>query len=183
MPLMSMPDFSAVRLPAALTGLCVLMLSGCAPHRVAVNTPSEPEVCASLQDIVAQADVRFAKFKTTPTIDATGTRWETKPVFPESQCEVVEWGGGRINYICTWHEGDESAARETYQQNAALIGRCLGGAWSRSDSRGQTGEAAWFRKGKERTSVVMRYFKPRAGYSSWWETSLTIGDDVTPDAR
>lgn len=163
----------------------MLLLSGCAQHRGPVAPAPEAEVCTSLQNVIAQADVRFEKLKRTPTMDPlTGvTKWETKPVFSDSQCDVVEWGGGRINFICIWPDGSEAQARQTYQQNVALMGRCLGTSWPQSESRGQTGEAMLFRKSGDATHVVMRYFKPRSGYRPAWETSLTIGDEVTPDAR
>lgn len=170
---------------AAAGGVCLILSFGCARYREPAARPSDAELCASLQDVIAQADSRFQKFKTTPTINPLSgmTKWETKPVFPDSQCDVLEWGGGRINYVCTWHQGNESQARATYLKNSALTERCLLPLWKRSETRGQTGGAAVFTKPGESTQVVMRYFLPRHGFGSAWETSLTIGDEVTADMR
>lgn len=184
MRLPGLPECSIVR-AAAVGSFWLLVLPGCAQHRSPAAQPSDAELCASLQDVVAQADDRFEKLKSTATIGpfSGATKWETKPVFPESQCDVIEWGGGRINYVCIWRQGEESQAREIYRKNASLIGRCLGDTWLRSDVSARTGLGTSFEKAGTKAKVVMRYFRPRAGYSSAWETSLTIGDEVTPDAR
>jgi len=174
-----------MRAAAVVAGVCLLLLSGCAHHNGAAPRSSDTELCSSLQDIIAQADSRFRKFKATRTISPFSgmTKWETKPVFPNSQCDVLEWVGGRTNYVCTWPEGTEAQSRETYQKNAALMARCLTQPWSQSETRGQTGGATTFKQPGKSTQVVIRYFRPRGGFSPAWETSLTIGDEVTSEPR
>lgn len=163
----------------------VALSAGCAQRGPTAPPPTEAELCKSLQDVVAQSEVQFRKFKTTPTISPFSgmTKWETHPVFPESQCDVLEWLGGRTNFVCTWPDGSEAEARATYVKNADRIGQCLGTAWSRLDNPGQTGSATTFRQAKKPTHIVMRYFKPRSGLIPSWETSLTIGDEVTSEPR
>lgn len=178
-----------VRLTHLLIGCSILLdlavVPGCAGKLGSTPQPSEAELCARLQDVVVQADSEFRKFKTTPTISPFSgmTKWETKPVFPESQCDVLEWAGGRTNYVCTWPDAAEAAARATQIDTSTRIGTCLGRDWSRTDSRGQTGSAAIFTRPGTKTQVVMRYFRPRQGLGDRWETSLTIGDEVKAETR
>ncbi|WP_139556635.1 hypothetical protein [Methylotetracoccus oryzae] len=171
--------------PAVAIGLAgSLLLSGCASQTTA-PPPTTAELCASLKDVVAQSETRFRKFKTTPTISPFSgmTKWETRPVFPDSQCDVLEWVGGRTNYACTWPDGSEAEARATYEKNAGLIAGCLTAPWSKAETRGQTGGATTFTQRGKSTQVVMRYFKPRGGFMPTWETSLTIGDEITSEPR
>lgn len=177
------PGFSILRAVAILGGAGFALLSGCASQPAA--TPTTAELCASLQDVIAQSETRFHKFKTTPTISPFSgmTKWETRPVFPDSKCDVLEWVGGRTNYVCTWAEGTETQARETYQKTAELMAGCLTAPWSKVETRGQTGGAMTFTQPGKATQVVMRYFRPRGGFGPAWETSLTIGDEVTATPR
>jgi hypothetical protein len=180
------PCASILRSATVAGGFCLsAALSGCAHQSSTVAPPSDAQLCGSLQDVIDQSDKRFQKYKTTATISFMSgmTKWETKPVFPDSQCDVLEWAGGRTNYVCTWRADDESHARETFQKNSALMARCLGQTWTPAETRGQTGGATVFTKGGESTQVVMRYFQPRGGFAKSWETSLTIGDEVTSEPR
>lgn len=167
----------------AVGSVCFLLTSGCAQYGGAAQPPSEAEACSSLRSIIAASDRQFREYKTTPTINPLSgmTKWETRPVFPNAQCDVLEWAGGRTNYVCTWPQGNEAQARETYRKHSALIGRCLDQTWARSDTSGQTGGATVFTKPGKSTQVVMRYFRPRRGFGTAWETSLTIGDEVTSE--
>lgn len=170
---------------AAAVGSWLLLIFACARVNGPVTRPKDSELCSALRDVVSQADSRFQKLKTTPTIDPLSgtTKWETRPVFPDSQCDVIDWGGGRTNYVCTWQEGEEAQARETYLQNSALMARCLAPEWARSETRGQTGGATVFTRTGSVIQVVMRYFRPRRAFGSTWETSLTIGDEVVAEPR
>lgn len=171
---------------ASAGGFCLLLTLGCAgPAGTSGARPTDAELCASLQEIVGQADTRFQRYKTTQTIDPLSgmAKWETRPVFPDSQCDVLEWGGGRTNYVCTWNQGSEAQARDIYLKNSRLIASCLVPPWTRAETRGQTGGALVFTKAGTSTQVVMRYFMPRRAFGSVWETSLTIGDEVTAEMR
>lgn len=178
-----------VRLTHFLLGCSILLVlavtPGCTGRLGNTAQPSEAELCARLQDVVAQSESEFRKFKTTPTINPFSgmTKWETRPVFPESQCDVLEWAGGRTNFVCTWPDAAEASARETQIDTSARIATCLGRDWSRTDNRGQTGGAAVFKHPGRKTEVVMRYFRPRQGLGDRWETSLTIGDEVKAATR
>ncbi len=165
--------------------LGIAITSGCAGKFGTPAQPSEAELCAQLKDVVEQSESEFPRLKTTPTISPFSgmTKWETKPVFPDSQCDVLEWAGGRTNFVCTWPDAAEASARETQVDTSARIGTCLGREWSRTDSRGQTGAAAIFSRPGKKTQVVMRYFRPRQGLGDRWETSLTIGDEVKAENR
>jgi len=178
------PGFLIMRASALVGGVGLLLLTGCASQQAAAPNPTDAELCASLVDVVAQSETRFRKFKTTPTISPFSgmTKWETRAVFPSSTCDVLEWAGGRTNYVCTWPEGAEAEARATYEKNAGLIAGCLTSPWVKSETRGQTGGATTFTQPGKPTQVVMRYFKPR-GVGQAWETSLTIGDEVTSAPR
>lgn len=178
-----------IRLTRVLIGSSILLglavIPGCAGKSGTTAPPSEAELCARLLDVVAQSESEFRKFKTTPTINPFSgmTKWETRPVFPESQCDVLEWAGGRTNFVCAWPDATEASARETQIDTSARIATCLGRDWSRTDNRGQTGDAAIFTRPGAKTQVVMRYFRPRQGLGDRWETSLTIGDEVTAKTR
>jgi hypothetical protein len=174
-----------LRRAIAVSGsLGLSLLSGCAHQPASTPAPSTAELCAALLDVVAQSDSRFRKFKTTPTINPFSgmTKWETRAVFPDSRCDVLEWAGGRTNYVCTWPEGTEAQSRETYEKNGALMAGCLTQPWVKSEARGQTGGALTFTQHGKPAQVVMRYFKPR-GVGQAWETSLTIGDEVSSPSR
>lgn len=177
------PRFSLLRVLAVIGGVGCMLASGCASQPA--EPPTTAELCASLQDVIAQSETRFRKFKTTPTISPFSgmTKWETRPVFPDSHCDVLEWAGGRTNYVCTWPDGTEAQARDTYEQTVGKMAECLTVPWAKSETRGQTGGATTFTRLGKQTQVVLRYFRPRGGYGPAWETSLTIGDEITAEPR
>jgi hypothetical protein len=167
---------------AISAGIYCLLATACAHQPTESKAPSEAEICNSLSYVVGQADSDFKEIKLNVIVDPLVNRWDTKPVFPDTDCDVLDWGGGRLTYNCVWQEGDQATARANYDANVKLAGRCLGAAWHASEQPGKTGQATLFSKAGENTKVELRYFQEREPATKW-QTSVTIGDRITPDAR
>ncbi|MDD2767109.1 MAG: hypothetical protein PHT19_00150 [Methylococcus sp.] len=173
------PALSSVNKAIAAGAVC--LLAACAHQTVETAAPSEAEICKSLGHVVSQADSDFKDIKLNVVVDPLANRWDTKPIFPGTDCDVLDWGGGRFTYNCVWQESDQTTARENYEENVKLAGRCLGKDWQASEQPGKTGKLSLFSKAGENTQIELRYFQERAPATKW-QTSVTIGDRITPDA-
>ena len=157
-------------------------LLACAQNQPKSAATTESEVCGSLRGVLAQADTGFVTLRGSATTDYDHTRWDAKPIIKGTQCDVIGWGGGRINYACSWNKGNEATARGDYEQGLGIVQRCLGPEWKVTHPAGQTGQASLFAKEGDAAKVEVRYYKERDP-SNNWQTSLTIGPPVTRDAR
>ena len=182
MPFPAFPRPAVPRL-ALISALLLPTLPACTPPARAPATVSEAEICKSLIRVVDQAAARFEGLKGTQVVAANVNQWSVPPVFPDSDCNVYEWGGGRTTFGCDWADTDQTSAAQTYAENAARLRACLGPAWKEQKQSGLTGQASLFSRSSDTTHVVLRYFKPRGPFARNWATSLTVGDNVTPDAR
>lgn len=160
----------------------------------------EASICGSLYRVIDQADGDFKDIRLNVAVDPLVNRWDTKPIFPDSDCDVLDWGGGRTTYSCVWPESDQAKARNNYEENIRTARRCLGPDWHSSEQAGKTGKLTVFYKvdddhGRDRddirdhddrrdddTKIELRYFQERAP-STMWQTSVTIGDRIIPNTR
>ncbi len=169
---------------ATLAGLLTTCLAaGCAQH-AATKTENigDAAACAALKTVIADAGTGFQSLRGSASQDYDHTRWDTKPILPGTDCDIVAWGGGRTHYGCTWDKGNEATARADYDAGLGLVSRCLGSGWQVSHPAGQSGEASRFARSDSPTTVEIRYYRERDP-SRQWQTSLTIGPPITRDAR
>lgn len=172
----------AFRIKAVSAGILFLFASACAHRPDETQLPSEAEICSSLNYVVSQADSDFKEIRRNVAVDPLVNRWDTKPIFPGTECDVLGWGGGRFTYNCVWQESDQPTAKDNYESNVKLATRCLHTDWRASEQPGKTGRTTLFSKSGTDTKIELRYFQERAP-STLWQTSVTIGDRITPDAR
>jgi hypothetical protein len=50
---------------------------------------------------LAQAGTGFQSFRGEATSDYDHTRWDAKPILADTDCDIIDWGGDRINYACS----------------------------------------------------------------------------------
>ncbi|UZR29495.1 hypothetical protein [Methylococcus mesophilus] len=163
-------------------GVLCLFISACAHQQSEPSPPTEAEICQSLDYAIKQAASDFKDIRLNVTPDYVMNRWDTKPIFPETDCDVFDWGGGRFTYNCLWKESDQATAKNNYEANVKLGSRCLGPDWHASEQPGKTGQTTIFSKPGSDTKIQLRYFQERAP-ATLWQTSVSIGRHVTPDAR
>ena len=176
-------------LPAIFTvsrlgvGATAVLLVGCA------STLSQPaaelnqaQACSMLKRVMSQAGDGFRTLRGTGSTDYDHTRWDAKPIAAGTDCDILSWGGDRIDYACTWNKGSEAVAKSDYRDGLSLVRNCLGPDWQTSHPPGQSGEATLFSRPGDLTQVDVRYYKERDP-STNWQTSLIIGPPVTRDAR
>lgn len=167
---------------AVIASALPLLATACAPHAPTQPPIAAGQACASLKQVLAQAGTGFQSLRGEATTDYDHTRWDTKPFLPGTDCDILDWGGGRINYACSWDQGDEANARAHYAEGLGIVQSCLGPQWRTTNPAGQTGQATRFAKTGAAATVEVRYYKERDP-SRNWQTSLTIGPPVTRDAR
>lgn len=163
----------------------ILLVAGCAAQMPATPSgePAKVDQCDLLRAVVAQDDSGFADLKirktTTSFVDVWVDVWKTKPVFPETDCEVWEWvwDKKRVHYACTWRKEGEVEARQTFEAYVPRIQECLGPDWVTSKLVGKTGGGTLFSKPGEDTAVSLRYFRD-SGLAGSWHTSLIVGKRV-----
>lgn len=176
------PDSQALARKLLIGGSCATLLMACADMTPLTTAKREQDACVTLNKVIGQAGNDYKSLKGAATTDYDHTRWDTPPIIPGTDCDIVAWGGGRTNYACTWNEGDEAAAKADYQEGLQLVQRCLGPGWQATHPAGQTGKATLFAKPGDPTKLEVRYYKERDP-SRNWQTSLTIGPAITRDAR
>lgn len=93
-------------------GVLCLFISGCAHQQSEPSLPTEAEICQSLDYAIKQAASDFKDIRLNVTPDYVMNRWDTKPIFPETDCDVFDWGGGRFTYNCLWKESDQATAKK-----------------------------------------------------------------------
>jgi hypothetical protein len=176
-------------LPAIFTvsrlvvGVTAVLLVGCAPPFSQKNAElNQAQACSMLKRVMSQAGDGFRSLRGTGSTDYDYTRWDAKPIADGTDCDILSWGGDRINYACTWNKGSEAVAKSDYKDGLSLVRKCLGPDWQVSHPPGQSGEATLFSQTGDPTKIDVRYYKERDP-STNWQTSLTIGPPVTRDAR
>ena len=167
---------------AVIAGVVPLLAAACSQHAPTLPPVSAGQACASLKQVLAQAGTGFQSLRGEATIDYDHTRWDAKPILPGTDCDILDWAGGRSNYACSWDMGDEANARADYAEGLGIVQGCLGPEWRTTHPEGQTGHATRFARTGEAATVEVRYYKERDP-SRNWQTSLTIGPPVTRDAR
>ncbi|MFN5745218.1 MAG: hypothetical protein ACK443_03915 [Methylococcaceae bacterium] len=161
------------------TGILCLIVSGCAQQNQPV---SEADACQALNHVIGQAPSGFKSLRGASTADYDHIRWDAKPILPGTECDIGEWAGGRVNYGCTWDQGNQATAKANYDQGLALVSQCVGAGWTVSEPAGNTGKATRFSRPNSPTTVEVRYYRERPP-STNWQTSLTVGPPITRDAR
>jgi hypothetical protein len=152
-----------------------LLLAACAQTPVApARQQAKVDECGLLQEVLAQDDLGYTGLKTRKILTRRVNIWQTRPVFPGTDCQVWEWGQDLVHYGCDWPQADESAARETFNTYVPRIQQCLGPQWGTRKLTGKTGEGALFSKPGEDTAIALRYFRDK-GPSGGWQTSLVVG--------
>jgi hypothetical protein len=164
-------------------GATAMLLASCASTWSRPNPElNQAQACSMLKQVMSQSGQGFRALRGTATTDYDHTRWDAKPIAAGTDCDILSWGGDRIDYACTWNKGSEAVAKADYQEGLSLVRNCLGPDWQTSHPPGQSGEATLFSRTGDPTKVDVRYYKERDP-STNWQTSLIIGPPVTRDAR
>ncbi|CAI8876160.1 protein of unknown function [Methylococcus capsulatus] len=69
-----------------------MLCSGCARQRSAPSLSTEAEICQSLDYAIKQAASDFNDIRLNVTPYYVMNRWDTKPIFPEADCDIFDWG-------------------------------------------------------------------------------------------
>ena len=166
----------------ALSLAAVVALSGCQSAATKDPAVSDAKACSLLKNVIGQAGSDFKSLKGTATVDYDHTRWDTQPILPGTDCDILGWGSGRTNFACTWDKANEATARSDYASGVSLVKNCLGPEWKTSKPAGQTGEATRFATTGSPTVVELRTYRELAP-ATGWQTSLTVGPPINRDAR
>lgn len=168
-----------------LVVLACAIAAACAPKSLDTRPlQSEVKTCNELRYVIEQANVNFKDIKlgksTRGFMDVLAPTdvWDTRSVFPDSECQIWSWGKGYLHYACMWPIKDEAEARRIYEEKTPIIQACLGSDWTRVEEPGKTGYVSRFKKTGEETTVALRYFNAKEAYFSHWQISLIVGDKV-----
>lgn len=158
-------------------------LFGCAGTKSVNEAQTDSQACDSLKNVIAQASTNFEVLKSgTGVADYDHTRWDTKPIFPGADCDVIGWGAGKTNYACTWTKADAKDARNDYAYGIQVAQSCLGATWVSASIPGVTGEGV--RYSKAGSSVVVDIRKAQElSPAKGWLTSLTVGAPINRNAK
>jgi hypothetical protein len=160
-----------------------LVFGGCAKTQTVTQAQNDAAVCDALQNVVSQANSNFSSLKVGAGVADYGhTRWDTKPIFPGADCDVIGWGNGKTNYGCTWTRKNGEEAKSDYAYGVGVAKSCLGSAWTSSAIPGVTGEGLRFST-QGNTNVVDVRVAKELDPSQSWHTSLIIGAPVNRDAK
>jgi hypothetical protein len=160
--------------------LAGFLLQSCAGHFWPGSAPDDP--CSALQRVVEQVEDGFDGLKGDETTAGGSPAWKADPIFPGSDCLVVESPRGKPAYRCTRAVPDRAAAEKIYAEETAAAQACLGPGWDLEVHKGRTGAATLFGRSADRTHVVLRFFQPRGASGQAWENSLSVGDDAGAEA-
>jgi hypothetical protein len=161
------------------TALGLIILAGCSkPQSV-----KETDDCSALQNVIANAGTNFDALKEGSGVtDYDHTHWDTKPIFSGAECDVIGWGGGKSNYMCTWTKTDAQAAKSDYAKGLEIAKKCLGSGWTSAAIPGVRGEGTRFSKSGSSYVVDVRVSQENAP-ASGWHTSLAVGSPINRDAK
>ncbi len=167
-----------------LAVLASSIAAACAPKSLDTRPQSDAEACNELRYVIEQANINFKDIKlgksTRGFMDvlAPADVWDTRSVFPGTDCQIWSWGRGYLHYACIWPMKDEAEARRIYEEKTQLIQACLGSDWTRLEEPGKTGYVSRFNKAGEKATVALRYLSDKEAFSSRWQISLIVGDKV-----
>jgi hypothetical protein len=165
-----------------VTGLA-LGIGGCAKNKGVISTQSENSACEGLQNVIAQSSSDFSSLKVGAGVaDYDHTRWDTKPIFQDADCDVIRWGNGKVNFACTWSSKSQEEAKKDFSYGLDVAKTCLGSSWTQSAIPGVTGEGVRFSAPGNASVVDVRVAKELAPSQSW-HTSLTVGAPINRDAK
>jgi hypothetical protein len=162
----------------ALAVLISSIVAACAPKSLNTRPQSDTEACNELRYVIGQANVNFKDIKLGESDRAGLGVWDTRPIFPDTECKIWSWGKGYLHYACMWPTKDEAEAQRIYEEKTPVIQTCLGSDWLRIEEPGKTGYVSRFKKTGEETTVALRYLKDKEAYSPRWRISLIVGDRV-----
>jgi hypothetical protein len=163
-------------------GLALLSV-GCVKNQTATQAQSDASVCGALRNVISQSNAGFSGLKEGAGVsDYDHTRWDTKPVFQNADCDVIGWGNGKSNYACTWSSKSHDDAKKDFSFGLDATKSCLGSSWTESSIPGVTGEGVRFSTPGNSSVIDIRVAKELAPSQSW-HTSLTVGAPINRDAR
>lgn len=160
-----------------------ITLGACANTKPVNDVQTDTQACAALKNVIAHAGSNYDSLKIgSGVVDYDHTRWDTKSIFPEADCDVISWGAGKTNYACTWNKKDSKEARADYAYGLSLAKTCLGSEWTSSGIPGVTGEGTRFATVGSSTVVDIRIAQELPPSKSWM-TSLTVGLPINRNAK
>jgi hypothetical protein len=178
-----MNDHPSNRLPLLISIGLALLSVGCAKNQSATQAQSDASVCGALRNVIAQSGSGFSSLRQGAGVsDYDHTRWDTKPILQNADCDVIGWGNGKANYACTWSSKSHEDAKKDFSYGLDVAKSCLGSTWTESSIPGVTGEGIRFSTPGNRAVVDIRVAKELAPSQSW-HTSLTVGAPINRDAK
>ena len=178
-----MKDRSSKRLELFLSVGLALLSAGCVKTQTAPQAQANTDVCGELKKVISQSSSGFSGLKEGAGVsDYDHTRWDTKPIFQNADCDVIGWGNGKYNYACTWSSKSHDDAKKDFSYGLDVAKSCLGSTWTQSSIPGVTGEGVRFSTPGNTSVVDIRVAKELAPSQSW-HTSLTVGAPINRDAK
>lgn len=166
--------FRALRFLPIVSAVAVLAASCASPSR-GKATGTAGNACSRLQAVISAADDGFENIKGQRVPHRLGDRWAAEGIFPDTSCEVWEWGGNE-HFHCLWNETGEAAARQDFEDGKEAVRACLGKDWTLTEEQAKTGRVAVFARENEDTRVSLRYLADTRRYRPTWHTSLIVGN-------
>lgn len=167
---------------ALLSGVfCIALLTACTGTSEKETKITEAKICNTILKIVAYYPSKFADLRrgTKPNNPLQQADiWKAETFFPDTECQIWEWGSGLANYSCQWSESDEESANAIYDKHKPTLSNCLGSKWTATEQATQNGRQTLYQKLGEKAVISIRAFQHRrALFNPWW-TSLVIGDPI-----
>lgn len=179
----SMKARSSNRFPFLVSVAMALAAMGCAKTQTVVQPQTDAAVCDALRNVVSQSASGFSSLKEGAGVsDYDHTRWDSKPIFQQADCDVISWGNGKNNYACTWASKSQADAGKDFSYGVGVAKSCLGSSWTESAIPGSTGQGTRFSTAGNPSVVDVRVAKELAPSQSW-HTSLTVGSPINRDAK
>ena len=160
-----------------------LAIVGCAKTQTVAQPQTDASVCDALKTVISQSSAGFSSLKVGAGVsDYDHTRWDSKPIFRDADCDVIGWGNGKTNFACTWTRKSSEEAKGDFTYGVGIAKSCLGSEWTQSAIPGVSGEGTRFSKPGNASVVDVRVAKEQSP-SQAWLTSLTVGAPINRDAK
>ncbi|MBT4518479.1 MAG: hypothetical protein HOC23_00620 [Halieaceae bacterium] len=159
-----------------LAYFCLLVLGGCAGTDTQTRTTTQ--YCAGIESLVKSYENGFRDVRGKTAVNGHLVDvWRTDVQLVGNNCELWQWGGNQVTYVCSKTFPNKELSQETYQRAKDVIETCLP-EWGHLETTRKLGEGTkvlYQRDGQLPGVAVHTVATPRL-FTSEWTTYVFVGD-------
>lgn len=145
---------------------------------VLADETRQKENCQTVKQLLTDYKSRYENVRHSKRAYNNITIWQTPIQLIKNRCEIWEWSGGKIRYMCSLVLPNESSARVVYADAKEKVAQCLSAQWTLTEQprKMAEGNKALFSNPDRKAIVSLHVIKSDALFKEEWNTYLFIGD-------